>query len=147
VASVDPKVGICRQEDRIGDHFGHAHEMRIREARREIRVLLHEIQDRLDMVAESDELWPKAPSLPLASSWQVVLLSCAQIRRQPIHGADEIENAVERRGSTPSRPGISLQAFTHDVGPGDSPLARFRVDLRDQRLGQADGEGFHVASV
>src|SRR5229473_1561908 len=52
VAPVNPEVRIGRQEHRVGDDLGHPHETRVREARGKIRVLLHELQDRLDMVPE-----------------------------------------------------------------------------------------------
>src|SRR5665213_3671265 len=57
VATVDAKIGIGGKEDGIGERFGHAHEAGIGEAHGYVRVLLHELEHRVQVFCqiESDK--------------------------------------------------------------------------------------------
>lgn len=52
VPAVQTKVGIRRQDERVGERFGHAYEAGMREARGYVRVFLSELQHSLQVVAE-----------------------------------------------------------------------------------------------
>ncbi len=52
VAAVNAKVGIGRENDRIGKYFSHTHEASIGEAHRDVCVFLHERQHRVHIVVE-----------------------------------------------------------------------------------------------
>jgi hypothetical protein len=52
VSAIDAKVGIGREYERIGERLAHPDEAGIGEARRDIRVLLHESQDTIELVSE-----------------------------------------------------------------------------------------------
>jgi len=77
--------------------------------------------------------------LAIARSFQVSLLSCAQVGRQAVHRADEICNGVKRRGLTSFRSSGALQALANHVGLRTLAPARFRLDVGDERLGQSYG--------
>ena len=49
---IDAKIRIRREEDRIRQRLGHAHETRIREAHRQVGVFLHKRKDLLDALVE-----------------------------------------------------------------------------------------------
>src|SRR4029077_6311446 len=67
--------------------------------------------------------------LAIARSFQVSLLSCTQVGWQAVHRADEIGNALKRRGLTPFGSRGALQALAHDVGLRTPAPARFSLDL------------------
>lgn len=85
--------------------------------------------------------------LAIARSFQVALLSCAQIGRQAVQRADQIGNGSKRRGLTPSGSSGALQALANDVGLRTPAVARFDLDLGYERLGQSYGKSFHTISV
>jgi hypothetical protein len=71
----------------------------------------------------------------------------AEIRGQSIHRTDKIGNGDERRRLPAPQSGGVTQTLVHHLGLGKLPLARLRLDLRHEGVGQADGELFHAAIV
>jgi len=52
VAAIDAEARVRGENDRIGQHFGHADEARIGEAHRQITVFLYELHDPFELVGE-----------------------------------------------------------------------------------------------
>jgi hypothetical protein len=52
VAAIDSEVCIRGQKNGIGEGLRHAHEAGIRQAHRSVRVFVHELQDRLQLVGQ-----------------------------------------------------------------------------------------------
>ena len=53
VTPINPEIGVGREQNRIGEGFGHSDQARIREAHRNIRVFIHQPQDRLRVLVET----------------------------------------------------------------------------------------------
>src|SRR5712671_1915558 len=78
---------------------------------------------------------------------QVTLGACAHVRRQPVDRTNKVGNGIERVGLLLIGSRLARQSFTHHVGLRQLAAARLGFDLRDQRLGQADGQGLHLINV
>lgn len=52
MSAIDAEVRIGGEYDRIGERLAHPDEAGIGEAHRDVRVLLHEIQDAIELVSE-----------------------------------------------------------------------------------------------
>ena len=77
---------------------------------------------------------------------QVVVFLGAQIRRQTVHGADEIGDLAEGGASCVLLP-AAFQSFAHYIGPRNMALAGFGVDFSDQRIRKPHRERFHEVTV
>jgi len=73
----------------------------------------------------------------------MLFLASAHVGRQAIHRSDQVFDGGQRSGPRPPR--LPLEPIAHDVGPGDATVARFGIELVDQRRGQTHRERPHAA--
>jgi hypothetical protein len=52
VSPIDPEISVRGEEDRVAQRLGHSDQAGIREADRNVRVLVEQPEDRINVIAE-----------------------------------------------------------------------------------------------
>lgn len=76
-----------------------------------------------------------------------MFLALAQVRRQTLHGADQIRDRVERRGARARGSRAGSEAFANDIGFGKLAAPRLGLNFSGQCIGQTNSQSFHDATV
>src|SRR5436190_136985 len=69
VSAIDAKVRVGRQDDRVGKRLAHPDEAGIGEAHRNVRVLLHETQDAIELVRQVEREDNRATAKKRTEGW------------------------------------------------------------------------------
>src|SRR2546430_12576233 len=69
VSAIDAKVRVGRQDDRVGKRLAHPDEAGIGEAHRNVRVLLHETQDAIELVRKVEREDNRATAKKRTEGW------------------------------------------------------------------------------
>src|SRR5262249_13023532 len=85
--------------------------------------------------------------IAIARRFQILLLPRAQIARQPVDRADEVDDGIERARGAPAPPWLQRQTLAYHIGLREFPAARLVLDLSNERVGEAHSQSLHEGIV
>jgi len=113
VSAIDAEVRIGREYDRLGERLAYSDEAGIGETHRDVRVLLHETQDTVELVSETERGDNGAPTKKRAEG-------------RPAPRPEKVERLGENGIAGARRPSHGRFSFTSSSGP---EYAKLRIRL------------------